>query len=239
MPGVSLNKTGAYDPHNVLLWWLLAAGIPGLVGALIATALSLERLLAAFEASGHQPAVIALVGGIVAWGVSVLLTWVIDRAAHGGCLVGDVVRVRRSRHRNPSRRRRAGFARPRAWGVLLSYGPVVLATLAAVSLVAIFPKDISAEYSWARAVDSGAGYTATARAAASRSHDPSLSALAAKALVQEAARVGADGAQLLSAADKLTDTLERDSVWHVDAAFGALPARLGAFEHARRTRGMG
>lgn len=203
-PGVSLSKTGTYDPHNIYLWWLLAAGIPGLTVSLALTWFVLQRLFALMAEESHPVAVFPVIGGIVAWGTTLLLGWTSPLAA---LMVAALLAVLVSKPA-PAQ---SQVDRSDRWPFVLL---AAMGALAVAGLVFLW-SDFVAEYRWARAVDSGTATETLLLDLAASSNDPAFAALAGPSVSAQLMT----GGPVPPAMERVAQTLERDSAWHADAAF--------------------
>lgn len=212
-PGVSLFKAGAYDPHNVLLWWLLAAGVPGLLVCVFFAALLSVRMHGAIVDLDGSVAVAAVAGGLVAFGGMLLFSWVSPLALFmAAALLGGVL---------PADTLASEARQDSASGGSLVIASYLAATLSLMALVGVFMLGSPMqEYGWAERLDDGAVDAAFALRAASDSGDPSLAALALTMTLEQAAARPDDADALLGMDMDMTTVIERDSEWHADLAFG-------------------
>jgi len=194
-PGVDLQQTATYDPHNIVLWWLLSAGILGALAAIGAAAALLWSLLDRARQNPRAPVFAALVGGAVGWAVSVMFGWINPLAlAMLALLVGAALGATGTAEGGAQR-----F--PVARVVVIAGGVLAVGV---VLLLAVF--GASAEIRWARGVDRGDLDGRALQAAFAQTEDPTYAALLAGS--------GATAGQV----EGVDRVIRRDSVWHVDAA---------------------
>lgn len=91
-----IESTGAYDPHDVLLYLLVSAGVPGLLLGCVAFALFGDALLRASARRGGV-AVTVLWASLLAWAIALRLAWVAPLGAVlasllAGSLLGALTR---------------------------------------------------------------------------------------------------------------------------------------------------
>lgn len=196
VPGESVEKTTAYDPHNLLLYILVGGGIPALALSLAGAFVLIKRL--AETLSAGSTGVGALVAAEIAFGASLMFSWTSPvAAALAAVLLGALLAtggrsIERANHE-------VAYSGPRVLGLSLR---VLVVGVALVSLVAITPA-VSAEYAWASAVDSDTVTPELLLSTARATGDPTMYAGAAPDYPPEETI-----AELSSAA-----------CWHVDAAF--------------------
>ena len=215
-PGVSLSKTGTYDPHNIWVYWLVAGGAIGVAAAFAASGLVFGRLWKIASSKKYARSVLALIGGVVAWGVSVMFGWVspvalLLVALVVGALVGaqDLASETRS---------------PASKATNLLAGVFVL--VVAVTALGFWWTPMLAEYEWASAAAEGSLDPVPLADTAQRSEDPGAAAAAVAELTGMAAQNPEQATELFEIADQLEPILERNAVWHVDAALEGFYYRL-------------
>lgn len=211
-PGVSLDITSTYDPHNLAVYWLHAGGIVGLGLAVGAAVLVLARMWGVATRQAYRLGIIALIGGVYAWGASVMFTWVNAVAL---LLVAMIAGVLLGARTGPSH---ADSGRPGATAVLT----VAFVVLVAVVSIAIWWTPLMGELEWLQATKAGPASSAEEVRIAQRSGYPSAAAIAVQALSREANAEPERAERLLRQAEPLEEIIERDSVWHVDAALAGI-----------------
>jgi O-antigen ligase len=90
LSGAGIQIQGAYDPHNLFLYWLTETGVVGLALTVITIGLAIWVLWRAVRRSGPAAAVIAIAAALAAFAFSELTAWfhplsLIIATALGGC----------------------------------------------------------------------------------------------------------------------------------------------------------
>ena len=198
-PEGAVLTNGTYDPHNVLLYWLLAGGMVAFVLVVVATAMLVSRL--ASSVTGVSGGLAA--SGVLALGTAMLFAWtsplglILAAALVGVMLPTDSIRPA------PSLARGLAIA-----SASLALGGIVL-TLSWSGL---------AEFTWARLASAGSADATEISRLARSTGDPSL---ASQAVLIWSARTGTESPLTIAdAVAPLTPVLDRAAQWHVDAAFG-------------------
>jgi O-antigen ligase len=206
-PGVDLSKTGTYDPHNVALYWLLGAGIPGLAALLAATFAGTRAVFVTLVAREHHQGLTAMAAGVGGLGVALMFAWTSPMAALVAAVVVGALLGAAPRG-------------PEAPAPMRRYALVVVVLFVAALAALAGPTSwrvARAEYAWARAVGEGTAYAA--EAAALDTGDPTFAALAVKRRLDEAQAGPAEARAALRGTEGLERALERAAMWHIDAAF--------------------
>ena len=209
VPGVDLQQTATYDPHNIALWWMLSAGILGGVAAGGAAVALLWVLLDRAKRNPGAPVFAAIIGGAVGWTTCAMFGWINPLAlAVLALVVGTVFGAARDVAADPS-------------GISLARTAVTGCAVVAVGLVASLAMfGASAEMRWARAVDTGDLSAAVLETAFGETPDPAYAAL----LVS--------GGVTVDNVREIELVIDRSSVWHVDAALARLMLAGGGVSNA-------
>lgn len=146
-PGSGVVFRTTYDPHNVLLYWLLAGGIPALLLVLAAVWWASERMAAAAIASRWDFAVMFLVACVAAQALMLLSSWQSPLASLLCVLVVGCMSVQLESANHTA-------AQPLRSRTTAQIAEQVLVVSVAVGLLGMSTASFTAEYSWARA-DSG------------------------------------------------------------------------------------
>ncbi|MDH4140196.1 MAG: O-antigen ligase family protein [Coriobacteriia bacterium] len=204
-----VETIGTFDPHNVMISWLHAAGIVGLFAAMLAAGLMLRCLLNTLQASRFSAAVAALTAAVLGWAATLMFGWVGTTVAPLLALLVGTLAV-------------AG--RDQASGEQGRGIPASAATVGAVALVlavAVFggPR-LVAEYRWGTAMSRGlTGEIDATVQLAEDMGDPSAIALITSRVLAEARTDPSMAEALVAIADEMSPALQRHSKWHVSAAY--------------------
>jgi hypothetical protein len=210
-PGVDLSKTGTYDPHNLALSWLLAAGLAGF-GALLAAVFAVARAVwSTIAERDYHRGLLAMAAGVGGLGTALMFAWTSPTSVLLATVATSAVVGTGARRSDVP----AAVGR---YGLLA----VAIVTFALVALAGPTSWRVAvAEYEWARGVGAGTPVTSL-EPVAIRTGDPTLATVAATARV-DAAQSGAVAARsALAGAGDLTRVLERAAPWHVDAALALM-----------------
>lgn len=208
-PGVDLSFVGTGDPHNVMLYWLLGAGVPGLAVFSAALYLGLRALFGVVTVARHRLALAAMVAGVLAWGVAIMFSWT---GPLGGILAAVVTGALLGRM--PAKVAAAPRSGP---GVVANAGIAAFATIA-IAVVAWSWGVVPAEYVRAWGLGLGTADPAALATVARATGDPSFASLAVRQLMAGATARPAEAASLQEAALGLVPALTRAATWNVDAA---------------------
>lgn len=116
----AIRSNAAYDPHDTVLSWLVAGGIPGLLLGVAAFALAFDALLRG-PADRGGPAAAALVGGLVAWAVTLRFAWIAPPgAALAALLAGTLLGAAGRRDEAPAWPRRLSAVTAAVLAVVLA-----------------------------------------------------------------------------------------------------------------------
>lgn len=218
-PLADIEKASTDDPHSILLYWLLAVGVPGLLGLLAVSWLATERVVAALAATGWQPAMMAVAFGLGAWAVQLLLAWTSPLAAMCAVIVFAAVLGALDSADTSQPGASAGAAIPDS---------LVTAIVLALSALALlgFLRIGSAEVEWARSLSRGTlpAWEQMAQLA-SRTGDPAY-AIDAAAGVHDAVLVSRDRESHVAAREQLEPLLAESKAWSVGAAFAVNQLRF-------------
>ena len=206
-PGVSLQKVATYDPHNILLYWLLGGGVIGLSLALGAVALVIERMIAVMK---HRPsmAMMVLSAGLIAWGITLMTAWISPLAALFAVVLFAAL-VGADDHA------RAG-EKPSG---LLGIGTTLTAFVAAIFVLAVWWTPLQTEFAWAGEVSGGITDPTRAAEIAIESDGPFLASVAIEALLDEAQVYPELIESNFAKVSEMEPIIEADAEWNVDAAY--------------------
>lgn len=217
-----IDTIGTFSPHNVVLLWLLGAGVLGLVALGLSVWASLMRPLSRLAREPVGPAA-ALMAGLIGWGVTQLgeisaVTPLPVAAALAGALLAWSSRS-------------SDTASAPEGGLKFTALPVAAITgVVSLLVVAGLGSVLAVEVPYARAGGSAGSDAATARLMTEHTGDPTyalgeLEELLAYTQQEYPAALALD-------AQMLADTLACDSEWHVDAArFSASGYALDSLEN--------
>lgn len=194
-PGVSIEKTAAYDPHNLLMYVLLGGGVLALAGALGTMYFASKRLFETLSSASFGVA--ALVAAEVALVGSLMFTWTSPLAALFGAMLSGAL-LSAADHRSCKGIGADDVIARSEFGWALRSGVIAACVVAMVVLA----PGVGAEYIWARALDRGGASPEVLLRTAQMTHDPSMYAASA-----------------LSYPGETLEELRDAASWHVDSAF--------------------
>ena len=86
-----VSTTGTYDAHSVLLSWLAAAGLAGLLMAITASAILAGALVRVAALSRWSRPLLALLAGFAAWSISLVVEWPVPVALMTAAVMAGTV----------------------------------------------------------------------------------------------------------------------------------------------------
>ncbi len=209
-PAVSLSKTGTYDPHNILIYWLMAGGIVGLAALAAVGGVVLGRLWVVAQERELALGILSLIGAVLAWGMTVMFGWMSPVAL---LFVALVVGTLLSSHDAGKERRKPLTSK--CANLFAGALVVSVAVLAALSCW----RPLASEYRWASLATQETMDIQERVRLSKESADPGMAAGTVGDLVASAAGDPSQAEDLIATASELEPILEHDAVWHVDAAY--------------------
>lgn len=230
----TFTYTGTNDPHNALIYWLLAGGIAGLIILLVALYVLATRAWRSLATSDFALGQVAIVMAIGAWAVSLLFSWTNITAALCAVVLlaalfsedeaGAHVSVSESVADDEEDEQVPDASLARSAFVDRAVG--ITAAAACLVVLALAVPAIAAEADWARDIAVGSGDAETLLHGFGVTGDP-VYAADARASAQTLGKLD-EGLE-----DRLILALEPHADWSVDAALA-----LNLVEYGRAKRGV-
>lgn len=234
----NFTYTGTNDPHNALIYWLLAGGIAGLVILLTALYLLATRAWRSLVASRFSLGRVGLVTATGAWAVSLLFSW--TNITAGLCAVvllaalfaedeagqGERARVLAFDDEGAEEGKQSAPVVAMSRGAAVERAVGITASVACLIVLVLAVPAIAAEADWARDIAVGSGDAETLMHGFDVTGDP-VYAADARASAQALGKLD-EGLE-----DRLVLALEPHADWSVDAALS-----LNLVEYGRAKRGV-
>lgn len=203
VPGQTFEAVGTYDPHNLQLYLMAGGGLLAIAAFTAFLVVAVRAMLAPLRERASWP-IAALVGAVAGWLATVMLVWVSPLAL--GVVFALIAPFMGVAGRGP----KVGRV-----GTLVTIAAAVAAGVATY----VFATGAPAEYRWTRAMDDSAITSDLALEIADGAHDPAYAIAATQRVLAETYSGQSSVPDALDRLEPVVETLSRDAVWQVDAAF--------------------